>query len=70
MARKILPRIARVAAGEQPMTLRVGWDKDEERLIDVSGMIQSFRVYSPLQQSPELFRQMRVRRPRHRCRVE
>jgi DNA-binding XRE family transcriptional regulator len=60
MPRKILPRIVAVAPGEQPMTLRVRWDKGEESLIDLSGMIQSFRVYAPLRQSPELFRQVRV----------
>ena len=53
MPRKILPRIVEVAPGEQPMTLRVRWDRGEESLIDVSGMIQSFRVYAPLRQSPE-----------------
>jgi DNA-binding XRE family transcriptional regulator len=58
--RKILPRIVEVAPGEPPMTLRVRWDKGEESLIDVSGMIQSFRVYAPLRQSPELFRQVKV----------
>jgi len=60
MPRKILPRIVAVAPGEQPMTLLVRWDKGEESLIDVSGMMQSFRVYAPLRQSPELFRQVRV----------
>jgi hypothetical protein len=60
LPRKILPRIVAVAPGEQPMTLRVRWDKGEESLIDISGMIQSFRVYAPLRQSPELFRQVRV----------
>jgi len=60
MPRKILPRIVAVAAGEQPMTLRVRWDKGEESLIDVSGIIQTFRVYAPLRESPDLFQQVRV----------
>ena len=60
MPRKILPRIVAVAPGDEPMTLHVRWDKGEESLIDISGMIQSFRVYAPLRQSPELFRQVRV----------
>jgi DNA-binding transcriptional regulator YiaG len=60
MPRKILPRIVAVVPGEQPMTLRVRWDNGEKSLIDVSGMIQSFRAYAPLRQSPELFRQVRV----------
>jgi hypothetical protein len=58
--RKILPRIVAVTAGEQPMTLRVRWDNGEEGVIDVSGMIESYRVFAPLRQSPELFRQARV----------
>ena len=37
-----------------------GWDKGEESLVDVSGMIESFRVYAPLRQSPELFRRAQV----------
>jgi DNA-binding XRE family transcriptional regulator len=60
MPRKILPRIAAVTSGEQPLTLRVRWDKGEESHIDLSGMIQSFRVYGPLRHSLELFRQVRV----------
>jgi DNA-binding XRE family transcriptional regulator len=55
-----LPRIVAVTAGEQPMTLHIRWDKGEESLIDVSGMVQSFRVYEPLRRSPKLFRQVRV----------
>jgi hypothetical protein len=60
MPRKVLPRIQAVAPGEQPMSLRVCWDNNEESLIDISGMIQCFRVYAPLRQSPGLFRQVRV----------
>ena len=60
MPRKSLPRIVAVTPGEGPMTLSVRWDNDKESLIDVSGMIQSFRVYAPLRQSPELFRQVRL----------
>src|SRR5437870_13581055 len=60
MPRKILPRIVAVTPGERPMTLRVRWDKGEESLIDLSGMIQSLRIYAPLRQSSELFRQVRV----------
>jgi DNA-binding XRE family transcriptional regulator len=60
MPKKVLPRITAVTAEGTPMTLRVRWDKGEESLIDVSGMIESFRMYAPLRQSPELFRQVRV----------
>ncbi len=60
MPRKILPRIVTVSPGEQPMTLRVRWDNGEESLVDVSGMIESFRVYAPLRRSPDMFSQVRV----------
>jgi len=60
MPRKVLPRIAAVTPGDEKLTLRVRWDKGDESLIDVSGIIESFRLYAPLRQSPELFRQMRV----------
>jgi DNA-binding XRE family transcriptional regulator len=60
MPRKILPRIVAVAPGEQPMTLRVRWDSGKENLVDVSGMMQGFRVYAPLRDSPDLFRRVRV----------
>ena len=60
MPKKVLPRVTAVTPGAAPMTLRVRWDKGDESLIDVSGMIESFRLYAPLRQSPELFRQVRV----------
>jgi hypothetical protein len=59
MPRKVLPRIVAAAPGERPMTLRVRWDQGTESFIDVSGMIQTFRVYAPLRRSPKLFRQVR-----------
>lgn len=60
MPRKILPRIAAVAADKKPMTLRIRWDKGDESRVDVSGLIETFRVYAPLRRSPELFRQVRL----------
>jgi DNA-binding transcriptional regulator YiaG len=60
MPRKILPRIAAVEAGEKPMSLRIRWDRGDESLVDVSGLIETFRIYAPLRQSPELFRKVRL----------
>ena len=60
MPRKSLPRIISVAADEKPFTLRIRWDRGEESQIDVSGIIETFRVFEPLRGSPELFRQVRV----------
>jgi DNA-binding transcriptional regulator YiaG len=60
MPRKILPRIAAVEAGEKPISLRIRWDRGDESLVDVSGLIETFRIYAPLRQSPELFRKVRL----------
>jgi DNA-binding transcriptional regulator YiaG len=60
LPRKILPRIVAVAPGDRDMTLRVSWDRGDESLIDLSGMVKSFRVYKPLSGSPDLFRRVRV----------
>ena len=60
MPKKPLPRIVTVSVGAQPNTLRIGWDRGGENLVDVSGLIETFRVYAPLRQSPALFRQVRV----------
>jgi len=60
MPGNIFPRIAAVSVGEKPITLRVRWDRGEESLIDVSGPVETFRVYEPLRRSPELFRQVRL----------
>lgn len=60
MPKKTLPRIVAVTSGNKPMTLRVRWDKGDEGLVNVSGIIETFRVYEPLRRSAELFRQVRV----------
>ncbi|MBI1981091.1 MAG: DUF2442 domain-containing protein [Methylocystis sp.] len=60
MPKKTLPRIVAVAPGKKPMTLRVRWDRGDESLVNLSGVIATFRVYEPLRRSPELFRQARV----------
>ena len=60
MPTKVLPRITAVTPDAAPMTLRSRWDRGDESLIDVSAMIESFRRYARLRQSPELFRQVRV----------
>jgi Protein of unknown function (DUF2442) len=60
MPKKVLPRIAAVSPGDRPLTLRVRWQKDGESLIDVSGMLASYKVYAPLRHSPELFDKVQV----------
>ncbi len=60
MPKKNLPRIVAVEADRKPLTLRIRWDKGDESRVDVSGLIETFRVYEPLRRSPKLFRQARV----------
>lgn len=55
-----LPRIAHVAPGLAPLTLRVRWRGGSEGVVDVSGPVGSFRVYAPLRGDPVLFAQARV----------
>ena len=60
MPTKTLPRIVAVTADTKPLTLRIRWDKGEESQVDVSGLIETFRLYEPLRRSPELFTRVRV----------
>jgi hypothetical protein len=60
MPKKIHPRIEAVAAGEQPFTLRISWADGADSLIDVSGMIEAFRVFAPLREDPRLFAAVHV----------
>ena len=60
MPKKTLPRIVAVTADKKPLTLRIGWDKEDQSVVDVSGLIETFRVYEPLRRSPELFAQVRL----------
>src|SRR5271156_6327208 len=60
MPKKTLPRIVAVTASKKPLTLRIRWDKGDESQVDVSGLIETFRVYEPLRRSPELFAQVRL----------
>lgn len=56
----MLPRIAEVAPGEAPLTLRLRWRDGGESLVDVSGLIRRFRIYAALRENPRLFRQVHV----------
>jgi len=53
MPKKIPPRIVAVAADKNPLTLRIQWDKGDESQVDVSGLIETFRVYEPLRRLPD-----------------
>jgi len=60
MPKKTLPRIVAVAADKKPLTLRIRWDKGGEARVDLSGLIETFRLYEPLRRSPEVFAQVRL----------
>jgi DNA-binding transcriptional regulator YiaG len=60
MPKKTLPRIVAVTADKKPLILRIRWDKADESRVDVSGIVETFRVYEPLRRSPELFAQVRL----------
>jgi len=58
--KKKLPRIAEVASGRGRFTLHIRWDNGNQDLVDVSGQIESFRIYAPLRRAPALFGQVQV----------
>jgi len=58
--KKTLPRIVGVSAAKKPFTLLIHWDRGEPGRVDVSGIINSFRIYEPLRRSRDLFRRVRV----------
>jgi hypothetical protein len=60
MPKKTLPRIVAVTADKKPLTLLIRWDRGNESRVDVSGLVETFRVYKPLRHSPELFGRGRV----------
>jgi hypothetical protein len=60
MPRKALPRIEDVALDQQPFTLRVRWTHGDESVVNVSGMIETFRLYAPLRADPAIFEKVKV----------
>jgi hypothetical protein len=60
MPRKTLPRIRAIAPGRRKFTLRVQWENGETDVVDISRQIETFRVYAPLREAPELLRQVQI----------
>jgi len=60
MPKRILPRIAAVTAAEKPHTLSVRWVEGGQSEVDVSGLVETYRVFEPLRRSQEAFRKVRV----------
>jgi DNA-binding XRE family transcriptional regulator len=60
MPKRTLRRIADVAPGEAPLTLRVGWQDGGHSIVDVSDIVRSFRLYAPLRDNSVPFGSVRV----------
>lgn len=60
MSKKTLPRIAAVERGPGALALVVHWTHGGESLVDVSGVIDTFRVYAPLRGAPDRFASVKV----------
>lgn len=54
-----LPRLESVSALE-PYRLEVAWRDGGHAVIDVAHYVRKFRVFGPLRDSPELFKQVRL----------
>jgi DNA-binding XRE family transcriptional regulator len=60
MPRKTLPRIRAVEATDKPFTIQVHWVSGAENLIDLSGVINAYKLFAPLRTDPSLFHQVHV----------
>ena len=60
MPKKTLPRMSAVVADSKPFTLCIQWKDGGESRVDVSGLVNTFRVYEPLRANPELFRKVHL----------
>lgn len=60
MPKKSLPRILAVKPGNKPLTLRIHWNNGEDSNVDISGLVETFRVYEPLRQSSALFERVQA----------
>ncbi len=56
MGRKLSPRIVSVSGDAKPLTLRIVWDNGTEGVVDLSGFLETFRVFEPLARRPDIFR--------------
>ena len=60
MPKKTLPRMSAVVADKKPLTLRIQWKEGGESRVDVSGLVNRFRIYEPLRASPDFFRKVQL----------
>jgi len=60
MPKKKLPRLVAVSTGDRPLTLHLVWQDEGESLVDVSGLVETFRFYAPLREPSGMFQQVRL----------
>ncbi len=60
MPRKTLPRIVAVSADKKPLVLYVQWNNETKTHVDISSVVNRFRVYEPLRNDPELFQHVQL----------
>ncbi|MBM3225037.1 MAG: hypothetical protein FJZ47_14715 [Candidatus Tectomicrobia bacterium] len=56
----MLPRIASVSPGTKSYTLLIRWERGGENTVDISALLEKFRVYAPLRHDAALFRRVCV----------
>ncbi len=60
MPRKILPRILTVLPDKEQFALHVTWDSGSKSRIDISNIINTFHIYTPLRHSHKLFQKVQL----------
>jgi hypothetical protein len=59
-AARRLPRIVLVVPSDKHLTLRLHWDNGKDTLVNLSGPVNTSRLYAPLRDNDALFRSVRV----------
>jgi DNA-binding transcriptional regulator YiaG len=60
MPKKTLPRLIAISADKKSLFLCITWDNGGKNIVDLSNIINSFRIYSPLRHSHELFQTVQL----------
>lgn len=60
MPKKPLPRIAAVVPGRARLSLHVTWQTGGTSIVDMAGLIGTFRIYAPLRDDQVLFAQVQL----------
>jgi DNA-binding XRE family transcriptional regulator len=60
MPRRKLPRIAAVKPGRKPLSLEIAWQDGGQNVVDVSGIVGTFKMFAPLRKSLKAFRSVKA----------